>query len=179
MKKIWRVGVKIMENNVDKLKFYINSILLVYMPLHVLEEALGNWPLWMKAHHYTPYVISYGQWLAVNIFLYLPLLLIGVGLYRWQPKKFLFAGIAVLVWGFLNALEHIGFTLVDLRWTPGILTASCFGMLSLLGIKSLHNLHVSFPKVIVPSILTAVLFAGLPVMIQIIYGSYFRMAFGR
>jgi hypothetical protein len=65
-------------------------ILFIYIPIHLFEEAIGNWPDWMVKHKYTSVKLSYGHWMAGNIFFYFPLLLTGIILYHFLGDNLIF-----------------------------------------------------------------------------------------
>lgn len=60
---------------------FIIANIVIYMPFHLFEEAIGNFPKWMYEHKWLPYHMNHGHWMANNIFVYYPLLLISTSLY--------------------------------------------------------------------------------------------------
>ena len=60
---------------------FIIANLIIYMPFHLFEEAIGDFPKWMYEHKWLPYHMNHGHWMANNIFIYYPLLLISIALY--------------------------------------------------------------------------------------------------
>lgn len=84
------------------IQHYILGMIFTYIPLHLFEEARGNFPKWMYEHNYMKEKLSYGFWLAGNVFFFLPLLIIGAMFFEFCGRAFLFSGIAVLLWGFVN-----------------------------------------------------------------------------
>ena len=59
-------------------KWFPIALIVAYVPVHLLEEALGNFPIWMSNHYNLPNPLSYPHWLINNSFFLLTLL---VGLY--------------------------------------------------------------------------------------------------
>lgn len=52
-----------------KLLTFVIITLVIYMPFHLFEEALGNFPKWMYEHKWLPYHMTYGHWMSNNIFI--------------------------------------------------------------------------------------------------------------
>lgn len=122
-----------------RLDYFILAVLILYIPFHLLEEALGNFPLWMKDHGYTPVKKSYGFWMAGNIFFFYPLLVLSALLYHFDNKTFLFAGFSVLLWGIFNFLEHLFFTIKDAKVSPGLYTGILYAVIGGAGIYKLYQ----------------------------------------
>ena len=55
--------------------------LIIYIPFHLFEEAVGDFPKWMYEHKWLPYHMTHGHWMANNIFIYYPMLLLAVFIY--------------------------------------------------------------------------------------------------
>lgn len=153
------------------------AVLLVYIPFHLFEESLGNFPAWMQQHHWMSEKLTYGHWMAGNIFFYFPLLITGVLLYFLFGERLLFTGIAVIIWGLLNSLEHVIYTLVDFKVSPGLFSSILFFMIAVLSYYKLKRLAKFNLRIIVPSIILALLYALLPVALQIIFSPIFRTIF--
>ena len=41
--------------------------LAIYLPFHLFEEAVGNFPKWMYEHRWLPYHMTHGHWMANNL----------------------------------------------------------------------------------------------------------------
>lgn len=102
--------------------------LILYVPFHVLEEATGNFPLWMYQHYGLPQPLSYPHWL-INNGIFFIVLLVGLTFYLKNEKKNLYLGIGIMVWLFTNAMEHIIFSIKDVQLSPGFFTAMMFLLL--------------------------------------------------
>lgn len=109
------------------------AILVIYIPFHLFEEAMGDFPRWMYEHKWLPHHMTHGHWMANNVFVYYPVLLIPAVLFFLNPDL-LCCGIAVLVWGLINFAEHFSYTIRDRKASPGICTASGFLLAAVLGL---------------------------------------------
>ena len=72
--------------------------LIIYIPFHLFEEAVGDFPKWMYEHKWLPYHMTHGHWMANNIFIYYPMLLLAVFIYIFNKNMICF-GVAILIWG--------------------------------------------------------------------------------
>ena len=97
------------------LHYYILAIIFIYIPFHFFEEALGNFPESMYQHKWIQERITYGHWMANNIFLYFPTLLVGYLIWIIFPNS-LFFGLGILIWGIINTLDHIFYTVIDKKY---------------------------------------------------------------
>lgn len=149
-----------------KFIYYVFAVLIVYIPFHLFEEAMGNFPLWMKEHKYTPIKISYGFWMAGNLFFYYPLLLICAFTYFFTKDSFIFAGLAVLFWGGLNFFEHLFFTIKDRKISPGFFTSIIFLIICTAGVHRAYQLDLITPVTVLLSVVIAVICAVLPAPMQ-------------
>ena len=46
--------------------------LAIYLPFHLFEEAVGDFPKWMYEHKWLPYHMTHGHWMANNLFPTIP-----------------------------------------------------------------------------------------------------------
>ena len=116
----------------------INFVILnivIYMPFHLFEEAIGDFPKWMYEHKWLPYHMPHGHWMANNVFLYYPLLLLAAFLYIFNPGLVCF-GVAVLIWGLVNFGEHFFYTVKDKKVSAGLFTGLFFLANSVWGLRS-------------------------------------------
>lgn len=160
-----------------KINYLMIAILIVYVPFHLFEESLGNFPVWMQQHHWMANRLTYGHWMAGNIFFYYPLLLAGVLLYRLVGEKFLFAGTGVLIWGFMNFLEHSIYSIIDLKVSPGFYSSIILAVIAIAGFRKLYHMKKAYLKLFMPSVIIAVIYAGFPIFLQIIFSPIFRRIF--
>ncbi len=109
--------------------------LAIYLPFHLLEEAIGDFPKWMYDHKWLPYHMSHGHWMANNLFIYYPLLLISVLLYVLNNEYACF-GVGIFVWGIINFCDHFFYTIKDRKISPGLLSGILFLINSFLGLRS-------------------------------------------
>lgn len=164
---------------IDKIKIHylMIAIVLCYIPFHLFEEALGNFPAWMFQHRWMPTQLTYGHWMAGNVFFYYPLLVGGILLYRLGGKRFLWAGTGVLLWGVFNFLEHTIYTIIDSQVSPGFYTGFILLIIAILGIIRLHQMGKLTWRVMLPAFLIALVFAALPAGLQALMGPVFRGIF--
>ena len=152
-------------------KYFPIIAIIVYVPFHLLEEARGNFPLWMSSHYNLPKVLSYPHWLINNGF-FLITLLAGVFVFMSNRVRFISFGIGVLVWAFMNSIEHILFTIIDLKTTPGFYTALLFLILSSLGGAKLYFDNSLNFKLILQSILVGIGYWVIPIAMILVAGNY-------
>lgn len=154
--------------NID-FKYFPILILITYVPFHLLEEAFGNFPYWLSTHYNLPIVLSYPHWLINNVIFFI-ILSIGLYIFLKNKKINLAFGIGIIIWGFLNSLEHITFSLIDQKLAPGIYTAFVFLIISLLGFIRLYKDKVSI-QIIMKSVLVSILYWVIPIGIIILVGN--------
>lgn len=157
-----------------KIEYWMIAILIVYIPFHLFEESLCNFPLWMQQHHWMANRLTYGHWMAGNIFFYYPLLLAGVFLYKVVSDKFLFTGVAALMWGIMNFLEHSIYSILDLKLTPGFYTSIILALVGILGFRKLAQTKQMSFTLLLSSFVTALFYAFFPIVLQIVFSSIFR-----
>jgi hypothetical protein len=146
-----------------------------YIPLHLLEEALGNWPEWMVKHKYTSSKLSYGHWMAGNIFFFFPLLLLGIVLYYFVGNRVFFLGLGVIFWGLLNFFEHLIFTIIDKKVNPGLFTGGLFLIVGIVAVLKLAQGKDVDVLSIVLGIIMALVYAGVPILLKMSVGEkYFE-----
>ena len=95
------------------LMYFIFFNLVIYLPFHLFEEAVGDFPKWMYEHKWLPYHMTHGHWMANNLFIYYPMLLISVFLFVFI-NQFVCFGVAILIWGIINFGDHFFYTIKDI-----------------------------------------------------------------
>ena len=115
--------------------YFVVANLIIYMPFHLFEEAAGDFPKWMYTHKWLPYHMTHGHWMANNIFIYYPLVLIPALLFLIN-RTFIFCGVAVLVWGIINFADHCFYTIKDRKISPGLVTGIFFLVNSVMGMSA-------------------------------------------
>lgn len=108
--------------------------LVIYLPFHLFEEGLGDFPKWMYEHKWLPHHMTHGHWMANNLFIYYPMLLIAVFLFVFQHKLTCF-GVAILIWGIINFGDHFFYTMKDRKVSPGLISGTLFLVNSILGLR--------------------------------------------
>lgn len=155
---------------------FIMVNLVIYIPFHLFEEAVGDFPKWMYEHKWLPYHMTHGHWMANNIFIYYPLLLISVFFYLFNEKLICF-GIAILIWGLINFGDHFFYTIKDKKVSAGVITGTLFLINSALGLRAfvLSN-NFSVFHLIMGICIGGVLF-GLPMGLCVIVYKFFDKYF--
>jgi len=149
--------------------------LFIYIPMHLLEEAVGNWPEWMARHKYTSVKLSYDHWMAGNIFFFYPLLLIGILLYHFLGTNLIFLGLGVIFWGIINYMEHLIFCFIDKKVTPGFYTSILFFIIGVITIIKIINGKDVNILMIILAIVTSIIYVVLPILLQMSIGEkYFK-----
>lgn len=157
---------------------FILLILFIYMPFHFLEEALGDFPKWMYKH-WTPIHLSYGHWMANNLFIFYPILVVSYLLYHFNPEAFSTVGGGILIWGIINWGEHVFYTIKDGRVSPGLITSMIYLVDALMGIKVLFtNQNYTIVMLILSIIIGEVLF-GMPCYLSKQLAKHFEIKFGK
>jgi len=153
--------------------FYVLLNLAIYMPFHLFEEAIGDFPKWMYEHKWLPHHMSHGHWMANNVFVYYPPLLISVLLFMLSPSLVCF-GIGILVWGVINFGDHFFYTIKDKKVSPGLITGILFLINSGLGLKTfiLSN-NFSVIQLLLGILIGGVLF-GLPIGLCVVTYNFFE-----
>lgn len=108
--------------------------LVIYLPFHLFEEAVGDFPRWMYEHKWLPYHMTHGHWMANNVFIYYPMLLISVFIYVFCPE-FVCFGVGILVWGLINFGDHFFYTIKDKKVSPGLVSGVFFLVNSVVGLR--------------------------------------------
>ena len=107
--------------------------LAIYLPFHLFEEAVCNFPKWMYEHRWLPYHMTHGHWMANNLFIYYPIILVAAVLFL-LDERFACCGIGVLVWGVINFGDHFYYTIRDKKVSPGLITGILFLVNSVAGL---------------------------------------------
>ena len=150
--------------------------IIVYVPFHLWEEALGNFPLWMSEHYNLHKALSYPHWLINNGIFFLTLL-IGLLIFFRDRIKFLPFGVGILIWSFMNGMEHIVFSAIDLKPSPGIITAIIFLLVSGFGFIKLQTDNSLNMKLIYKSIVVGICYWVIPIAIIVSIGKYLIVVF--
>ncbi len=150
--------------------------LVIYLPFHLFEEAVGDFPKWMYEHKWLPYHMTHGHWMANNLFIYYPMLLIAVSIYAFNGKLTCF-GVGMLIWGIINFGDHFFYTIKDRKVSPGLISGTLFLVNSILGLRNyMLSDCFSIPQLIVGVLIGCVLF-GLPMGLCIVLYRFFDQYF--
>ena len=153
--------------------FYVLLNLAIYMPFHLFEEAIGDFPKWMYEHKWLPHHMSHGHWMANNVFVYYPPLLVSVLLFLVSPSLVCF-GIGILVWGVINFGDHFFYNIKDKKVSPGLITGIIFLINSGLGLRTfiLSN-NFSVLQLLLGILIGGVLF-GAPIGLCVVTYDFFE-----
>jgi hypothetical protein len=152
-------------------KWFPIALIIIYVPFHLTEEALNNFPLWMFEHYKLPNPLSYPHWL-INNSIFLLILLIGLIIYNRDRIKNISFGIAIVIWAFMNSIEHIVFSISDLNASPGLYTAVIFLIISIIGFVKLRVEKTLKPQLLLRSFLIAISYWIVSFMLIIMIGFY-------
>jgi hypothetical protein len=128
----------------------------------------------MYLHKWIPEKISYGHWMANNVFFYLPVLQIGFITFFFK-REFLFIGIGILFWGIINLIDHLIYTIIDRKRSPGIYTGILFALASIAGIISISNKLTTVT--IILSLILAIIYIFFPILLSVIFHKRFKDIF--
>ncbi len=146
--------------------------LVVYLPFHLFEEAIGDFPKWMYEHKWLPYHMTHGHWMANNLFIYYPMVLLSTFLSA-VSNNFTCFGVGVLIWGVINFEDHFFYTIKDKKVSPGLITGVLFLINSVFGLRTfvLSDLF-SVTHLLVGIIIGGILF-GLPIGLCVLTYKFF------
>jgi hypothetical protein len=148
-----------------KLHQLILGTLLVYVTLHFFEEGLFDFAGWAELRWRIPnYTTS--KWLLHNVY-FIFFLGLGYILFRRDPSKFLPAGLGINIWGLMNGLSHIIFSLIFLEYSPGLFTGLIFIGLAIPVYQRVREDNLLKTSVIGFSILAGLLYWRLPIFMFI------------
>ncbi len=151
-------------------KYFPIALIIVYVPFHILEEAVFNFPLWMFTHYNLPKSLSYPHWLINNLFFFIGLLS-GLFVFLKHKTKYLAFGIGIVIWGFMNSIEHIVFSISDYQVSPGLYTSIFFVLIATSGFINLHQNKLLSKILILKSIGIAVCYWIIPLLFIVSIGS--------
>jgi hypothetical protein len=144
--------------NLDQL---ILGSLLVYITLHMLDEGIFNFAAWAEMRWHIPnYTVP--KWLLHNLY-FIFFLGLGYFIYRRNPTKFQAAGLGILLWGLMNGLSHIIFSLIFMEYSPGLLSGLIFIVIAVLGYQKVRESNLLSTRLLGFTILAGLLYWGLPI----------------
>jgi hypothetical protein len=149
-----------------KLEHLIPAALLAYVPLHVIEEGLFGFPAWAEANWRIPNY-SVGKWLLHNVY-FVFFLAVGYVLYRINgKKKFLFAGLGIVIWGLMNCvISHVACTLI-FGYSPGFVTGLIFAAIAVLAFGRVREMGRLSWKTMLPAVLAGLFYWTVPILLFI------------
>lgn len=150
--------------------------LIIYLPFHLFEEAIGDFSKWMFEHRWLPYHMTHGHWMANNLFIYYPMLLASTFLFLINDR-FTFFGVGILIWGIINFGDHFFYTILDKKVSPGLITGILFLINSILGLRNFFLSNNFSVLHLVLGILIGALLFGLPIGLCIVTYRFFDKYF--
>ncbi len=150
--------------------------LVIYLPFHLFEEAIGDFPKWMYDHKWLPHHMTHGHWMANNLFIYYPMLLISVFLFIFN-QKFVCFGVAILIWGVINFGDHFFYTIKDRKVSPGLISGVLFLVNSVLGLRNYFLSDLFSVYQLIAGILIGGVLAGLPIGLSVAFYKFFDKYF--
>lgn len=147
--------------------------LIIYLPFHLFEEAVGDFPRWMYEHKWLPYHMTHGHWMSNNLFLYYPMLLISAFLF-FVSEHFICFGVGILVWGIINFGDHFFYTIKDKKISPGLITGILFLANSITGFICFFSSDMFSALHLITGILIGGVLFGLPMGLCIVIYPFFE-----
>jgi len=139
--------------------------LLVYITLHVLDEGIFNFAAWAELRWQIPnYTVA--KWLLHNAY-FIFFLGLGYIIFRRNPTKFLPVGLGIVIWGLMNGLSHIIFSIIFREYSPGLISGLIFILIAFYAYQHGRRNKMLSGQVVAFSILAALLYWGLPIVLFI------------
>jgi hypothetical protein len=149
-----------------KFEHLVTSVLISYLPFHLLEEGLFGFPAWAENYWRIPnYTIE--KWIFHNFF-FLFGLLIGYIVYRLDKNKYLSAGTGIILWGVMNTLNHILCSIIFTNIEPGIISSILFLGIGIIAVWKLRKEDKLSIMLLGLSLLWNLLYWGVPIFAFII-----------
>lgn len=98
--------------------------MIIYVTVHLIEEGIFGFPAWALNRWGIPNYTTL-KWLIHNIY-FITFLGIGFFIYRRNKEKYLAVGFGIILWGLMNTLNHVIFSLIYLEYSPGLFTGLLF-----------------------------------------------------
>ncbi|WP_426155251.1 HXXEE domain-containing protein [Lacrimispora sp. 38-1] len=115
--------------------------------------------------------------MANNVFFYYTILLVGYISYLFFGNKLIFMGLGILFWGLINCLDHLIYTIIDRKISPGLFTGLLYLITFLSGINRLHAEGTLNFKLIILSLITGIFYAVIPVILSMKCSGIFKRIF--
>jgi hypothetical protein len=114
--------------------------------------------------------------MANNIFFYLSTLQIGFIASIIFPR-FDFLGIGILFWGVMNILDHLIYSLIDHKKSPGIYTGSLYAIIAAIAFFKISADGIMNLKLLLSSLVMGIVYAFLPVLLSMKFHNIFKRIF--
>lgn len=142
-----------LELNLNQL---IKLSILLYLPFHLLEEWAFGFAGWAGRYWGIPNYTTF-KWFIHNIY-FTAFLVIGYLVYRVNKEKRLVFGVGLILWGLMNAANHLVCSIIFLEYEPGIITGLLWIPLAVLAFKRLKADKKLQGKMLFYSFLVSILF---------------------
>lgn len=142
----------------------IAAAFILYIPFHIIEEWAFGFASWAYTYWRIPSYTT-TKWLIHNGY-FAFFLLIGLLLYLLKPNTFLPFGVGIVIWGFMNTLNHIVCSFVFLEYEPGILTSLLWIPLAF-QVYNRMSKKVNKNKLLLYSIIVAIAYWSIPMTLFI------------
>ncbi len=152
-------------------KYFVFAVLITYVPFHVLEEAYFNLPLWFHEQYNIPKIFSLPHFLIGNC-IFLTFLLIGFSIYLRDTNRNIAFGYGILIWSFINSLEHTRSSVMSMQISPGLFTGLVFLIIVISGSLNLKRNEKLNTGLFIKSTGIALLYWIFPISINIALGHY-------
>jgi hypothetical protein len=154
-----------MEKN-STAKIGILAIVL-YATIHLLEEGLFGFPAWAEKSWGIPgYTVQ--RWLIHNyFFLGTQLLFYLVYVFTDYKKEFLVLGI--VLWGAFNTINHTVFSIIQLKYSPGLISGFLFIVMLYMLLKKLNEKKSLNKILILKGIAAGILLWVIPVILFLLF----------
>lgn len=153
-----------------RLPVWILLTILVYVVLHIAEEAIGNFPVFMHQNWGIP-DIGLARWLFHNILFFLPVLLGAYLVYISDEQRFLPFGLGISFWGVLNFLEHAFYSIKNQNISPGFYSSLFYVAIAVGVIVTLYRSKMINLKLIGLSILLSLFYWSLSILLVVLFAS--------
>ncbi len=154
---------KVLNLRTWRLEQIVLAAFIIYLTIHLLDEAAFGFAPWAEMRWGIPnYTVP--RWLLHNVY-FAAAQLIGYLVYRRDTHKYAYLGLGILVWGVINSLNHLVFSLIFLEYSPGLVTGFSFIFLALLGFQRAKQADLLSKKNVVLSLLFGLLYWLVPIVL--------------
>lgn len=140
----------------------ILSSLIIYLTVHLIEEGIFGFPAWALKRWGIPDYTTF-KWLIHNIY-FIVFLGIGFFIYKRNKEKYLAVGLGIVIWGLMNTLNHVIFSLIYMEYSPGLFTGLLFLILAIIAFLKLKEQDKFSLRLILLSSIFGVIYWMVPII---------------